>query len=48
MKYYRFPDTKLFKVGFFLFLLILQMITRSAMIPSAFNIFIRPILRQSD
>lgn len=39
MKYYRFPDTKLFKVGFFLFLLILQMITRSAMIPSAFNIF---------
>lgn len=39
MKYYRFPDTKLFKIGFFLFLLTLQMISRSAMIPSAFDIF---------
>lgn len=39
MKYYRFPDTKLFRAGFFLFLLVLQMITRSAMIPSAFDIF---------
>lgn len=36
MKYYRFPDTKLFKISFFLFLLALQMLTRSAIIPTAF------------
>lgn len=36
MKYYRFPDTKLFKIGFFLFLLTLQMLTRSAIVSTAF------------
>ena len=36
MKYYRFPDTKLFRAGFFLFLLAIQMLTRSAIIPTAF------------
>lgn len=36
MKYYRFPDTKLFRVGFFLFLLVIQMLTRSAIVSTAF------------
>ena len=34
MTYYRFPDTKLFKIGFFLYLLLLQMVARSTMFTS--------------
>ena len=34
MKYYRFSDSKLFKIGFFLYLLLLQMMSRSTMYSS--------------
>ena len=36
MKYYRFPDMKLFRIAFFLFLLAIQMLTRSAIVSTAF------------
>ena len=34
MNYYRFPDTKLFKIGFFLYLYALQIVARSTMYTS--------------
>lgn len=36
MTYYRFPDTKLFKIGFFLYLYLLQIMARSTMYTSTF------------
>ena len=36
MTYYRFPDTKLFKIGFFLYLYALQVVARSTMYTSTF------------
>ena len=36
MKYYRFPDTKLHKAAFFLFLLAMQMLSRTSMVSAVF------------
>ena len=36
MNYYRFPDNKLFKIGFFLYLYALQIVARSTMYTSVF------------
>ena len=36
MTYYRFPDTKLYKAAFFLFLLALQMLSRTSMVSAVF------------
>lgn len=36
MKYYRFPDTKLSKAAFFLFLLVMQMLSRTSMASAVF------------
>lgn len=41
MNYYRFPDTKRYKIGFFLFLLAMQMLARSTMYTSTFLGFTR-------
>lgn len=36
MNYYRFPDTKLNKAGFFLFLLAMQLVSRTSMVSAVF------------